>query len=365
MAGPIIPSISDAPTRREAMLGSLGVAMMTGSAARAAQPLSAAKLPCWRGFNLLEKFTQAGDRPYREQDFDFIAAHGFNYIRLPLDYRIWTTENGEVREEPLKEIDQALAFARARGIHLTICLHRAPGYCINPPKEARDLWGDDEESDTARRLFARQWRMFAARYRSVPAEALSFNLVNEPPSVSEEQYLRVASAAVEAIRAEDSARLVIADGRGGGRLPTPLLAQLKIAQAGRGYEPFHLSHYRAGWVAGSEGWPEPTWPLKMENGVIDKATLWREQIEPWKQLEAMGVGVFIGEWGAYNKTPHDVALAWMKDCLENWKQAGWGWCLWNLRGDFGPLDSKRPDVRYEERGGVKIDTAMLDLLQRY
>ena len=55
----------------------------------------------------------------------------------------------------------------------------------------------------------------------------------------------------------------------------------------------------------------------------------------------------------------------MKDCLENWKRAGWGWCLWNLRGDFGPLDSDRADVRYVERGGVKLDTAMLALLQRY
>ena len=38
----------------------------------------------------------------------------------------------------------------------------------------------------------------------------------------------------------------------------------------------------------------------------------------------------VGEWGAYQHTPHDVALAWMKDCLELWEEAGWGWGMWNF-----------------------------------
>lgn len=54
---------------------------------------SAVKLPRWRGFNLMEKFLQDGDSPYQERDFDFIAAFGFHYVRLPLDYRIWTTDS--------------------------------------------------------------------------------------------------------------------------------------------------------------------------------------------------------------------------------------------------------------------------------
>jgi endoglucanase len=349
MAFPLLPS------RRAAMFG-----LVATAAAARAEPV--AKLPRWRGFNLLEKFILAMNARYDERDFDFIAAHGFNYVRLPLDYRIWTGADGEIREAPLKDIDEAVAFARGRGIHITLCLHRAPGYCINPPKEPLDLWGED---DTARIAFAAQWRMFAERYRDVPASVLSFNLVNEPPSVTEEQYRRVATPAVEAIGAVSPDRLVIADGRGGGRDPTPLLAPLKLVQAGRGYEPFHLSHYRAGWVNGSDSWAAPTWPLATESGAYDQARLWREVIEPWRKLEAAGVRVFIGEWGAYNKTPHDVALRWMQASLENWKKCGWGWALWNLRGDFGPLNSRRADVKYRELNGLQIDEKMLDLLQRF
>jgi len=38
----------------------------------------------------------------------------------------------------------------------------------------------------------------------------------------------------------------------------------------------------------------------------------------------------------------------MGDFLSLWKEAGWGWALWNLRGDFGILDSGRTDVKYED-----------------
>jgi endoglucanase len=347
-------------------LGAVGLGAAARPAVSAPQAASWTKLPRWRGFNLLEKFTLAHDRPYREQDFDLISELGFDLVRLPLDYRIWTDDRGGVREAPLKEIDQAVEWGRAKGVHVVVCLHRAPGYCINPPFEPLDLWGEGEGSELARRKFADQWRMFAARYKGVPSSQLSFNLVNEPPNVTGAQYVKVATAAVEAIHGVDPDRLVIADGRGGGRLATPELVPLKIAQAGRGYEPFHLTHYKASWVKGSDAWPEPAWPLVEANGrVIDKAVLWREQIEPWKLLEAMGVGVIVGEWGAYRYTPHPVVLSWMEACLQNWREAGWGWCLWNFRGDFGPLDSGRSDVAYEDFHGAKLDRRMLDLLKRY
>ena len=95
------------------------------------------------------------------------------------------------------------------------------------------------------------------------------------------------------------------------------------------------------------------------------ALLWERAIRPFEDLERGGVGIMVGEFGAYRFTPHTVVLAWMRDCLENWKRAGWGWALWNFRGDFGVLDSDRPDVRYERWEGHLLDREMLELLQRF
>jgi endoglucanase len=141
---------------------------------------------------------------------------------------------------------------------------------------------------------------------------------------------------------------------------------LRIGQSTRGYSPSRISHYKANWMKGSDTWPEPTWPLKIKDGdVWDKERLRKTQIEPWQKLEAKGVGVHVGEWGAFNKTPHRVTLAWMRDQLELWKEAGWGWAMWNFRGAFGPLDSGRADVKYEEFHGHKLDRGMLKLIQSY
>jgi endoglucanase len=141
------------------------------------------------------------------------------------------------------------------------------------------------------------------------------------------------------------------------------LADLGIAESTRGYQPMQVSHYGATWVGG-EKWPEPTWPLKEGQKTIDRQTIYKERIEPWLKLAENGVGVHVGECGAFNKTPHDVVLAWMGDLTDLWKDAGWGFALWNFRGGFGILDSGRKDVAYEDFHGHKLDKQYLELLRK-
>ena len=333
------------------------------AADEAAKP-TAQHLPRWRGFNLLEKFTKRreGNPPFVESDFVTMAEWGFDFARLPMSYLCWTDPADwlKIQEPELKDIDGAVELGRQHRIHINLNFHRAPGYCVNPPKEPLDLWTDEKALEAC----AFHWGYFAKRYKGIPSERLSFDLLNEPSDIAEETYVRVVKRLVEAIRAEDPQRLIIADGLRWGTAPVPGLAGQGIAQSTRGYEPMQISHFKANWIHGSDTWPEPTWPLKKEQKVIsDKEILRQTRIEPWKVLEAKGVGIHVGEWGAFNHTPHKVALSWMRDCLDLWKQAGWGWALWNLRGGFGVLDSQRQDVDYEDFRGHKLDRQMVELLR--
>ena len=75
-----------------------------------------------------------------------------------------------------------------------------------------------------------------------------------------------------------------------------------------------LTHYKASWVNWNENWPEPVWPLKKNDGkYVVRGTIARELINPWKEFEAKGVGVMVGEFGVFNQTPHRYALSWMND----------------------------------------------------
>jgi len=342
-----------------------GVAARESQSAEAKEKtVSAARLPRWRGFNLLEKFTERGNAPFRESDFEWMAEWGFDFVRLPLSYRCWNdgTDWRQLKEPVLKEIDQAVEFGRQHGIHVNINFHRGPGYCVNPPKEPLDLWSDPKALEAC----AYHWAHFAKRYQGISNSRLSFDLLNEPAGPDEPTYARIVKALVEAIRAEDPNRLIIADGLRWGRDPVPSLVNLGVGQSTRGYDPMRISHYQASWVGGSNQWPVPTWPLRVSDKELwDKARLKADRIEPWKKLEQMGAGVHVGEWGAFSKTPHPVALAWMRDCLELWREAGWGWALWNFRGSFGILDSGRADVEYENFRNRKLDRKMLELIRTH
>ena len=331
---------------------------------------SARKLPRWRGFNLFEMFhPEWSDGQFRESDFDLMAEWGFDFVRLPCSYWFWSKPDAlhEIREEPLKSIDNAVRWGRERGMHVNLNMHRIPGYCINPPKEPTNLFEDGPTLRAAQH----HWRTFAERYKGLPSRELSFDLMNEPPRVDDETFLRVHGALADAIRAVDPDRLIIADGKGGGHSPVHGIDKLGIAMSTRGYSPFRISHHKASWVTGSDRWSEPTWPLVEINPrdgterVWDKDALRKDRIEPWKALEATGVGIHIGEWGAHNRTPHDVTLAWMTDNLELFQEAGWGWAVWNFRGSFGVMDSERQDVEYEDYKGHKLDRKMLELLRQH
>ena len=474
-----------------------------------ARPLPAAtpqKLPRWQGFNLLEKFQSANNKAFVEADFAFIADWGFNFVRLPMDFRCWAkTPETEFNEQTMQEIDQALAWGEKYGIHVCMNFHRGPGYCVNMRKgEQPTLWTDV----SVQQQFARHWNVFAARYKGVPSGQLSFNLINEPGDIAGAVYAAAIKPAIEAIRAADPHRLIIADGVRWGTKPVPALVPFGIAQSTRGYEPMLVSHYEASWISHQGPWPTPVWPVpvginnhlygdskpefksalvlqvecpqampfsirvghvsaqaelavkadgaavlqkqfqpgpgagewkksepsswggytadydreyattlpagtrevqiavgkgdwltfaelrfgdstivpgnsdwgvKQEMFIVDahgarpanprylhsKEMLQKRLIEPWQALAAQGVGVVVGEWGAFNHTPHAVVLAWMRDCLDNWRPAGFGWALWNFRGPFGVLDSERKDVAYESFKGHRLDRKMLELLQQY
>lgn len=326
---------------------------------------SPARLPRWRGFNLLEKFDRdfpERNAPFQEADFKWISEFGFNFVRLPLDYRIWI-KNGDweqIDETAFQAIDQAVEWGGKYSIHVCLNFHRAPGFTVNKPAEAKDLWKDA----AAQKVCAKHWAFFARRYKGISNRKLSFNLFNEPHDISADAYTKVVAIMATAIRSQDHDRLIIADGLNWGNNPVPELKKLRVAEATRGYTPSSVTHYHASWVAGADRWPKPTqWPPSSTSPNHKDAAL-AASLNPWKKLKHQGVGVMIGEWGAHNETPHDVVLSWMEDCLGNYREAGCGWALWNFRGSFGVMDSYRKDVQYEDFHGHKLDRAMLKLLQK-
>ena len=351
------------------------------------------KLPRWRGFNILNYFSP---RRYvhnpdlisaTEQDFKWMADWGFDFIRIPMAYPsylnydpnsgrdITPEETVDFQEEAVDSVEQIVYLAHKYNLHVSLNLHRAPGFCINAGfHEPFNLWKDE----AAQNAFYQHWEMWAKRFKHVSPEKLSFDLVNEPcfkedmndqfsPArpIPGELYRKVAMGCLEVIKKYNADRIVIADGNDGGSLVIPELTDLPLGQSCRGYYPHYISHYRASWVwKNPDDAPMPVWP-----GVIDGKHFDRQVLEafyrPWTDLVKQGVGVHCGECGCYKETPHHVFLAWFEDLLQILTSHQIGWALWNFRGDFGILDSGRKDVAYEAWHGHQLDRKLLNLLQKY
>lgn len=353
--------------RRLVMLGFAGLLALGVSAAEPSVR--------WRGFNLLDMFIWEEGHAlpaFHEEDFALIREWGFNFVRLPVDYRFWTHGGdwGTIDEAWVEPIDRAIELGAKYGVHVQLNLHRAPGYCINLGHlERKKLFEGNAE---ARAAFTAHWAFFAKRYASVPADRLSFDLVNEPPGVEEVVYVGAVSDAIAAIRSVSPDRIIVSDGRFGGNVPTDaLLGERGIVQAMRGYVPMNVTHYLADWVE-PEVWGDgvPTWPpadggakAKYDDPGLD--FLYRNNYARWDAFAAKGGKVILGEFGVYNRTPHAVALAAIEANLRLVKERNWSWALWELRGDFGVLDSGRKDVDYEDFRGHKLDRKLLDILLAY
>lgn len=365
--------------RKEFMMISGSALVVAASGLCAGEEKKKVSFPPYRGFNLLEKFgtphmRYSGSEPrqkFLEWDFETMAEWGFDFARIPMSYWEWSSPEDwfTVNHEVLNDIDEVVELGRQHGIHISLNMHRIPGYCVTGRDfEPVDLFSDSEENmqkalDGA--LF--QWKLFAERYKGIPGSQLSFDLINEPPSPKEEQrYEDVCRVLIRAIREIDPDRLIVSDGIEYGNKPVFGLAGLGIVQSTRGYLPLSVTHHEASWLRAElfETDGSPIWPLVDKTGrTWNKEVLKERLIDPWKKLEALGVPVHVGEWGVYNRTPHDTALAWMKDALSLWKEAGWGCALWNLRGSFGVFDSDRKDVVYENYKGHRLDRKMLEVLR--
>ncbi|MEO5976779.1 MAG: cellulase family glycosylhydrolase [Chryseolinea sp.] len=346
------------------------------------------KLPRWKGFNLLDFFSPdpaKGRLTTTEDNLKWMQDWGFNFVRVPMAYpsyldfdrsrNITTEEVYKINEEAVDSIDKLINMALKYNMHVSLNLHRAPGYCVNAGfHEPYNLWTDQAALDA----FCFHWNMWAMRYKGVSEKKISFDLVNEPSmrvdmndqlsarsTVPGDTYRKVAKAAAEAIRKENPKRLIIADGNDVGNKVIPELIDLDIAQSCRGYTPGIISHYKAPWAnKDPEHLPLPKWPGQVGDKYLSR-TILEDYFKPWIALKDQGVGVHCGECGCWNKTPHDVFLAWFTDMLDILKKNDIGFALWEFNGDFGVMNSNRADVEYENWKGQKLDRKLLSLLQKY
>lgn len=304
--------------------------------------------------------------PPDRRALEFLARHGFNFVRIPCDYRFWTRDFDYLHpdESVFDVLAEYLGACSEFDLHLSLNLHRVPGYCINGNDlERHNLWLEPEPQEG----LAYQWARLAGLFKGIPSERLSFDLINEPPDIgqygmSRPNHEAVVRKACRAIWEVDPERAIVIDGLEGGNVSVPELSDLDLVHSTRGYQPMTVSHYRADWWVGSKGMPSPAYPgSEWEGRMWDREAI-REFYQPWTAIARGGRKVHIGEFGCYDKTPQDVAMRWLSDLFGVLQELGLGYAMWNFEGPFGIIGHQRPGARFECVDGFEVDRELLDLM---
>jgi len=173
-----------------------------------------------------------------KSDIDSLAAWGYNSIRLPMHYKLYTLS---VEDEPIvgqntwlqkgfEMTDSLLAWCKANKMYLILDLHAAPGGQGNDlPISDRDpgrpsLW----ESDANQQKTIALWRKLAERYAGDPSIG-GYDIINEPnwgfedpkdlrgtKEKSNKPLRALMMQITSAIREVDSAHIIIIEGNGFG-----------------------------------------------------------------------------------------------------------------------------------------------------
>jgi endoglucanase len=164
-----------------------------------------------RAEEFFERFLQSF---FDEADATFLAAQGFNAVRIPVNYRHLESDSKpfEIIESGFRHLDRAIEQCGSRGIYSIIDLHALPG-CQNQD------WHSDNETHVAgfwlhphfQDRTVNIWEAIASRYRGNPWVA-GYNLMNEPADESRKVVGRFYRRLVAAVRAIDPDHTIFVDG---------------------------------------------------------------------------------------------------------------------------------------------------------
>lgn len=305
-------------------------------------------------------------------DIKNIAQLGFDHVRVPVDYNVLETENGEFLESGFGYLENCRKWCMENGLHMIIDLHECYGYSFDPLKKNMDRKKFFYEEALQDR-FLKLWSEIARRFRDTP-EVVAFEPLNEVVlfEVADawnallEKYFRT----VRAIAPEN---YIIMGGVCYNHVSTVRLLPAPFDERTvynfHCYEPLIFTHQGAYWQAGMPldfriGYPKTAAEYReasktvlgeTDGAVFDYAgeTIGPEFFQAIfapavEAAEKYDVPLYCGEYGVIDLADNDDKIRWLKDIHTAFAAYGIGHALWNYKEkDFGFVNDRFASVREE------------------
>ncbi len=271
---------------------------------------------------------QEGDwgRKIADDDFQVIAAAGFDTIRLPVRWSAHADEKPPytIQEPFMNRVKHIVFLAREAGLNVILDDHHYEELYKQPAKHAPRLAG--------------LWTQIATAFANEPTEHLWFEIENEPhDQLTHKNLLATLQPALAAIRDTNPDRPVIIGGElwsGINSLATlPLPDDPHIVPTFHYYDPFPFTHQGATWV-------DTPPPLGRKYGSEEDKKALDDDVQKIRDYIARtGKTPFMGEFGAIDLIPVTERVQYQKAVRTAFDAVGIGMCAWAYTNTFPLYDS--------------------------
>ncbi|GAA0552216.1 glycoside hydrolase family 5 protein [Chitinophaga japonensis] len=314
---------------------------------------------------LSQSILQGNDRVnyFTEKDVIYLANHGFDHIRLPIDEEeLWNMQQEKVRSS-FQLLHQAMQWCYLHHLKVVIDLHTLRSRHYHTKE--KPLWNDPE----ARERFLQCWRELSGELKRYPVSMLAYELLNEPLADSAEQWNELLAEGIAVIREREPRRVIVISNNGkhdlgsfdGLRVPAgdpnillsfhyynPLILTFHLARGFRFDDYNGPVHYPGPTVTQKEMDAEPATIRNLITGSTKpyNREVIQSQLQPALQAaKRLQLPLYCGEWGCLNTVPKRDRLRWYKDVRRVLEDNNIAWSNWDYKskgfgfmGEDGEVD---------------------------
>ncbi len=330
-----------------------------------ADPVSEEGFVIERGLNVshwLSQTTIRGEERARymgAEDFERIAAMGFDHVRIPIDEEHMWDEAGNKNKDAFQLLHKAINWAFDNDLRVIVDLHVLRSHHFN--SDDIRLWTDPQ----AQEQFWGFWKDLSAELIQYPLDKLAYELMNEAVADDPEDWNKLIARGIETVRVNEPERVIVVGSNKWQQVGT--FKDLKVPEDDPNlilsfhfYSPMIFTHFLAPWTGALKDYtgevnypgypvdtavfadlsPELVQKLKESNADWGPKLMESEFRKAKIVADRYALPLYCGEFGCFPSTSLELRHKYYKDITAVFEKLEISWTHWNYKNDFPVVEEK-------------------------